>query len=158
MLLEDEAPLMPRLGDEFKGYVRSHRPPAHCDNSAAKGGPLMKIRISRTAGAVVLASALVVSGLVLAQSAGKTTAPRGQAAEYASMCKFCENNTNGSCFAFSLDGGVDTNTCTYPPCSTNNMKTAGTLPELKLACATCRAICPRTSGAPAVQTTPDQKK
>src|SRR3954464_4629405 len=123
-----------------------------------KGEPLMKIRISRTAGAVTRASALVVSGLVLAQSAGKTAAPRGQAAEYASMCKFCESNTSGSCFAFSLDGGMDTNTCTYPPCSTNNMKLPGTLPELKLACATCRAICPKTSGAPGAQTMPDQKK
>ncbi len=120
----------------------------------------MKMRISRTAGAVALASALVVSGLVLAQTAGRTTVPKTQAAEYASMCKFCETSTDGACFAFGpdaglKDGGMDTNTCTYPPCSTNN---AARLAELKLACATCRAICPNTSGARAVQTTPGQKK
>lgn len=133
----------------------------------------MNIRISRTAGAVALASALVASGLVLAAAPTKkpAPAPRGQAAEYASMCRFCENSTNGACFAYGpagaakefvmaadagiRDAGMDTETCTYPPCSN---PTAMSTVQLKLACATCRAICPNTSGGPGAQTKPDQKK
>lgn len=161
---------MPRLRDEFKRYVRSHRPAAHCDNSAAKGGTqLMKIRISRTAGAVALASALVASGLVLAAAPKKPAAtPRGQAAELASMCRFCEANksicsgsgSGGATkeLALAPDAGMSTETCTYPPCSTTSARMVGSLAELKLACAGCRAICPKASGAPAVQTTPDQQK
>src|SRR5690349_10735671 len=71
-----------------------------------KGVALMKIGISRTAGAVALASALVVSGLVLAAAPSKkppSSAVRGQAAEYASMCRFCES-TGGACYAFGSGG------------------------------------------------------
>jgi hypothetical protein len=133
----------------------------------------MKIRISRTAGAVALASGLVASGLVLAAAPKKpaSSPARGQAAEYASMCRFCEN-TGGACYAFgsggaskelamstdggmSADAGMGTDTCTYPPCSN---PTAMSTVQLKLACASCRAMCPKTSGGPGAQTTPDQRK
>lgn len=125
----------------------------------------MKIRISRTAGAVALASALVASGLVLAAPTKKPAAPRGQAAEHASMCRFCESNKS-ACFGSGAeaammtakDAGMETDTCSYPPCSTTSLTMSGSLAELKLACASCRAICPKASGAPAVQTTPDQQK
>lgn len=133
----------------------------------------MKIRLSRTAGIFVFASALVAGGLVFAAPSAKKPAPstRGQAAEYASMCKYCETATNGACYAFqtasraavlpAADGGMNTEgACSYPPCSTEPMMAKG-LAELKLACASCRAMCPKTSGGgaqPAVQTAPDPSK
>jgi hypothetical protein len=128
----------------------------------------MKIRVSRTVGAVALSSALVASGLVFAASAQKKPSTGGQAAEYASMCKYCETSTNGACYAFHssatrslvADAGASTEgACTYPPCSPVNAMM--NMVELKLACATCRAICPNTSGAPgrsAVEPTPDQRR
>jgi hypothetical protein len=131
----------------------------------------MKIGISRTAGAVALASALVVSGLVLAAAPSKkpsTSAVRGQAAEYASMCRFCETATKGACYAYDRapsrmasafvpgdagigsDAGMNTEgACTYPPCApTEMLMLDGGLAEFKLACASCRALCPNTSGGP----------
>jgi hypothetical protein len=140
----------------------------------------MNIRVSRTAAAVVFASALVAAGLVLAAPSKKpATASRGQQAEYASMCKYCENATNGACYAYAYqpgaapaasllpdagaDAGMSTEgACTYPPCAPVNMMMKGTsLAELKLVCASCRAMCPNTSGAPGSPETgkaPDQRR
>ena len=138
----------------------------------------MNIRLSRTAAAVVFASALVAAGLVLAAPSKKpATASRGQQAEYASMCRYCESATNGACYAYqpgaahaaSLlpdagpDAGMSTEgACTYPPCSPATMMMKGSsLAELKLVCASCRAMCPNTSGAPgSLETgkTPDQRR
>ena len=160
---------MPRLRDEFKGYVRPDRAAPRIGiviTVPQKGGTLpMKIRISRTAGALALASALVASGLVLAAPPKKPAVPRGQAAEHASMCRFCESNRS-ACFGSgpeaaavtAMDAGMQTETCSYPPCSTTSLSASANLAELKLACASCRAICPNASGAPAVQTTPGQQK
>ena len=165
---------MPRLQHEFKRNMPPSPPTSLVITVPRITGEPMKIRVSRTVGAVALSSALVASGLVFAESAQRKPppAPRGQAAEYASMCKYCESATNGACYAFhpkttrslladaGTDGGVITEgACTYPPCSP--VDAMMNLAELKLACATCRAICPNTSGGPgraAVEQTPDQRR
>jgi hypothetical protein len=117
------------------------------------------MKVSRRALGAALVGAVAVVAFTIGQVCAKPVpppaggAPRkelpdGAAAELAAMCAYCDDKADGGdrctdagAYALGAPG------CSYPPC-VGLMKLAdggSPLPEEKLACAACRAMCPFSS-------------
>jgi len=146
----------------------------------------MKNLSARAVGAASLAAALVIGCALLganptpqappaADEKGKMAPPppftgRPDAyGEYLVMCHFCETAADAGCYEYQdPDGGrvaLLGGGCTYPPCPPDLIAFEAydaAVAELKLACASCRAMCPGTIGRPekyrAAESAPSPKK
>jgi hypothetical protein len=117
---------------------------------------------SRTLGAVALGAGLLIGALLLAQKGPGVTAKDASgvatpdtvpdAGEYADMCQFCDNG-DGGCYDYDHKGRPSG--CTYPPCQPGKDSYDPVLEREKLACASCRAMCPGTKGG---QNNPKEKE
>jgi len=132
----------------------------------------MEIISRRLVGAAVLASALVIGWVLLGSNPRPQAPPAadekarmkppealtarpGAFDEYLAMCHFFCESVDAGCYQYDdPDGGraILSGGCTYPPCPPDMMAAKypydAAVAELKLACASCRAMCPGTIGRP----------
>ena len=109
----------------------------------------MKSRII-VAVTIGLAAIATLGGLVLSAKARASPPPANEfLKEYGGMCTYCQMATVGACYEYDKKPG-EGGGCTYPPCTPppiERYKDNDGFQSLKLACASCRAMCSCTKGS-----------